>query len=265
MKYNMITTIDQTKKLYRYIPFRRFKEMLETGCIAASNPARWPDEYELFWLMNLSTEEGIEALSERMKEGVAEKDIEKVNASVLHLCKMIYQSEFAICFSENEDAEVLWRAYSDNTSSTIMLSSDVGRIARLGMDNKENGDWSINKVCYDLTGNDFNEFLNRITIVPGKISIFNPRDFFLHKRSDFAYEQEYRMLIEPQEFSDIPKERIYLRINDLSEFITGVMVHPLAEDSLVQEVRQLCDKYELVFQGKSEIYKYKPSWPIKRK
>lgn len=45
------------------------------------------------------------------------------------------------------------------------------------------------------------------------------------------------------------------KIEDLNEFVDGVMVHPLAKQWYVDIIEQICHSKKLQFDGQSQIYK----------
>lgn len=52
------------------------------------------------------------------------------------------------------------------------------------------------------------------------------------------------------------KNLIDLDIHDLTCFITGIMVHPSADNEYVELIKLLCERYGLKFLGQSRIYDF---------
>lgn len=50
------------------------------------------------------------------------------------------------------------------------------------------------------------------------------------------------------------KEQIFISVENLSDYILGVMVNPFAEKWFVDLIKTICDEYKLNFEGQSELY-----------
>ena len=239
-------------ELFRYLPFRRFEEMIHSKTISASNPACWPDEYELYWKHKLNSTKGKQQLSNYLRGIVPNKDTEWYEETSFVVLKLLYERMCAICFSNKGDHVVMWEANSDNKHS-VMIKTSPDKLLKL----KESNDFDLilKKIRYvDAEDYSVEYFLNKIHIpVDRGISIEDIEELFLIKRKEYRYENEVRLLVKQMDLNDIQK-RVALIIPDLSSFIEGVMVHPLAENYHVETVKILCDHYRIPFLGKSCVY-----------
>ena len=238
--------------------YKHFLEMLAAQEFSAVNPFRWADQYELYWLKYLETEEGqnrVDAFLEQNREKITNP--EWVKQSMTHLCSLNYSTEYAICFSKACDSELMWRANSDN-GCAVMIRSTKKKIEDYGKSLAKGYHIKLSEIQYDLDNTSFESFLEMLSINPDSIGFSDYEEWFLHKRQCFEYEQEVRLLISP---ADIQKKKdiIRLPVEDISKIIDGVMVHPSAKDDHVATVSHLCDIFHLNFLGKSQIYTFSSS------
>ena len=243
--------VDPKTPLFRYVSFDRFNQMLFSKELALMKPSKWDDEYELYWLKMLDTLAGKGALQQFAERFPGEKqiNIEKIN----YLCKMVYGLKYCLCFSNQKDSEVMWRARSDD-SKGIMFATTAEKV--LALFPNEGYSKNIEIVQYDLESNDLERFLSNIRVTPEGTSMFDTDRIYLHKRTVFSYEQEVRLLVSP--FSISKNEIIKVPIPVLSDFVDGVMVHPLARNEHVKLVELLCKYFDLSFCGRSTVYDFAP-------
>lgn len=238
--------------IYRYISFERFYQMVFSRELALVSPSLWPDSYEMYWIKLLATDQG----SEQLKEYILtlDGDHQQMIRRVHSLCTFMYNHMYCICFSKAKDSEVLWNARSNDTNC-IMYATTPSRIDAVLPD--EVGDAAVKEVFYDLDNADTQrDFFSHFTLGDGMALYGESDDLFLHKRKCFAYEEEVRLLFRP---SDCPKDTVIkYPIPKLSDFIIGVMVHPLAGAEFVSKVGEICQKYGIEFWGKSSIYDFHP-------
>lgn len=249
--------MDAQQDLFRYMSFRRFEEMIHSKTISANNPAKWSDQYELYWKDKLNISEGRQQLSDYLKGKVLDKDINWYEKTTSIILDLLYKRVCAICFSKNGDQEVMWRANSE-CDSTVMIKTSVDKLLNLKGNN--DFDFVLREIKYE-EDEKFNIefFLNKISIpFDRNIGIEDIDDLFFVKRERFDYEEEARLLVKQMDLNDI-KDRVSLVIPDLTSFIEGVMVHPLANDSRVETVKILCEYYGIPFLGQSQIYKISES------
>ena len=88
------------------------------------------------------------------------------------------------------------------------------------------------------------------------LGLFTP---FIRKRNEFSHENEVRVFAAKDGpiNTNSKWETLEINIAPVSEFIEGVMVHPLATDWYVNIVHSFCDRFHIMFDGRSELYKLK--------
>lgn len=196
--------------------FEAFIDIVINQKLTLLSPAKWEDSYEGWFLKELSKSEKIG-----------------------DMIKTYLDSVCGQCWSKNGDHIPLWSIYSYNNKS-IMIKTTLQDLEGLKgvycrkMDYSEGAEISVDE-------------LTSFVMNPSPENMLIP---FTKKRDGFIHENEYRIFA----FSDC-KPAIDIPIPDINEFIKGVMVHPFADDWYVDIVKSVCDKYNLSFDGKSELYK----------
>ncbi len=235
--------------LYRYISFEYFIQMLFTQELALVHPSKWNDSYELYWKNFFETQEGREQLDAYVKQ--FEGNEREYARQTISLCRYKYDNSYCLCFSREKDAEVLWNARSDDRHG-IMFATTQSKIYNLFSEDKN---VIIKEVQYDLESTQPQAFLRNFQFSPGWALQEDPDELLLHKRRIFSYEKEVRLIFSPAEK---PEGSILKKpIPDLSAFIDGVMVHPLASDAYVHSIELLCKHFNIPFWGRSEVYSFK--------
>lgn len=235
--------------LYRYISFDRFIQMLFSQELVLIHPSKWDDSYELYWKHYFETGTGRAQLDEYVKQFGG--DERKHAETAIGLCRFRYDRAFCLCFSRENDSEVLWNARADNNRG-IMFATTRSKIYDLFSDEE---DVIIKEVQYDLESTQPQTFLSSFQFAPGWALHENPDELLLHKRKIFSYEKEVRLILSPDEKPEDPI--LKYPIPDLSTFIDGVMVHPLASDAYVSSIKLLCEHFNIPFWGRSEVYSFK--------
>lgn len=230
-------------EICRYVPLQRFCEMLFGSEICLLSPEKWNDRYENYVLQLIKSKKTNIIKEALLQEriGSPEKVDEWIDFAIL-LCSKAR----CLCFSTNIDEEVMWNAYNFN-KETIMWKTTDKKLEQI------NPLFDLRFVKYDLEDIGFVGLLKRCYYEDKeRIGMNNDYHLFTHKRKMFSYENELRLLhvIEPKEDDEI----FTCKIPSLPEFIDGVMVHPLANDSYVSMIKLLCEQFGLVFMGKSTIY-----------
>lgn len=225
--------------------------MLFSKEIAVVLPSKWDDGYEQYWLRMLERQEIRDGLLDYLQcIGV---NPEKNGQSIYQLSNFTYHRTYCLCFSEEKDCEVLWRANSDNNKG-IMFATSADRILALFT---EEDMPTVKRVYYDLDGKDLtSDFLQLFSMYDDGVACIDTDELLLHKRGCFSYEKECRLLVRPEEINS-DKIRKY-HIPDLNAFITGVMVHPAANKEHTALVKLICEQFDIPFEGQSELYKVKP-------
>ncbi len=232
-------------ELCRYISFNRFCEMLFFKELSLVSPELWNDKYENYILQVLKAEDGAERLKNDI---IIAKEFSEEHATwLVNFIKMVCSSVRCLCFSRSYDSEVMWNAYNNN-NQTIMLVTDDHRVESI------NPDFEIRIVKYDLEQIGYKSFLCTLPSHIDDSYLRNTYELFIHKREFFSYENEVRVI--NLEDTKAPKVKSY-PVPSLSDFISGVMVHPLADERYTLLIRKMCREFGLVFLGRSRIYEMK--------
>ena len=238
-------------KVYRYISFQRFCELLFHQELALVNPSKWPDQYETFVVRTLKNLQH----REEMANSFAQYGIhcEKHFNSFIETIQAITDDMFCLCFSRSKDAEVMWNAYNYDNHA-VMIRTSVDKLLELDSDSL-----SIFRVQYDLDRPCLETLLNNTTFTDDGIVLYDGDEIIRHKRKCFKYENEMRLV--GSSFCTVPHRIydgiLYLPIKDISYFVERVMVHPLADDGYVALIRKMCMHFGIKFWGRSKIYEFK--------
>ena len=244
--------MDRDTEIYRYLSFKRFHQMLFQKQIALVLPEKWDDEYEVFWLKSLHSEEGQQRCAEYLKQ--FGEDQQKIKDQIDCLSRVNLNHTYCLCFSQCRDEEVLWRANSDNKKG-IMITTTCGNMEDLIRDSADSSPY-IAKIQYDLVpSKTFDSFLKQFIVLSDNTVVnWDPFNFLLHKRSSFSYEKEVRVMC--HYYKENSDGILPCRIPDLSSFICEVMAHPLAEDDYAEKIRSLCEHFKIHFAGRSKVYRF---------
>lgn len=242
--------------------FDQFLQIVFTKKMTAVLPRKWDDGFEQYWLEYLKAPHGKKCLERFVMEHF--KDVEEyVSGSVAVLESLVgtlYNTVYAICFTEAGDEELLWGA-KNKDDKTIMICTTASMVNRLG-NNTELFGPALERIQYDLEDHGgINELLNKLGFVVGMAELNSPYDLVLHKRKCFAYEKEIRLLCSPNDLNALKdndgKRRETVELDLPENFIQNVMVCPTAKDRHVKLVRDICEHFGLPFLGKSSLYNFK--------
>lgn len=236
----MSSQIEQSGKeiyimnLYRYMSFESFVDIVINRKLTLLSPDLWEDTYD-GWLW----------------KDMVHMPTEKVEKfpNVNKLSKKKYSSIFAQCWSKNGDSIPLWNIYSYDKKS-IMIHTTQQELEKLdGIILKE--------IQYVDTPSVPIDFLSEFVINPYET---NPEQIILplcEKRSEFEYENECRIFCIDTTKSVIDKSTDVAILN-INDFIKDVVVHPFAQEWYVDIVKSFCVKFNINFNGKSQLYNLDP-------
>lgn len=230
-------------KLYRYISLQAFCELIYNSELTFKRPKCWPDQYEGHYFKLLESEsekKWIEGLIEKRISSAAHREEAK------NLLRLLGNSLYCACFTQNADEEVMWNAYSYNNQA-IMIETEEDNMIFLNAPTP-----SIVPVEYDLDKHKLAFLDSNLFNYDSGIVIRDAVDMVRHKRKCFSYEKEVRIVMQDVEHSG--QEIQKYSIQDVSSFISGVMVHPGAKPEYVKMIGTLCEVFSLNFYGKSKIY-----------
>ena len=118
---------------------------------------------------------------------------------------------------------------------------------------------SIFRVRYDLKNTQVDSLLEICEFADGGMIFHDCDELLRHKRKCFQYENEMRLV--GTSFYNVPHRLgqgiVYLPIEDISDFVERVMVHPLADDGYVNLIKKMCNHFGIQFWGRSKIYEFK--------
>lgn len=254
--------IPPATRLFRYVSFDQFLQIVFTNKISAVLPRKWDDGFEQYWLEYLKTSDGHNSLEKHVKKNLkyGEQYVTESIALLENLVNILYDTVYAICFTEAGDEELLWRA-KNHDDKTIMICTSAGKISQIGNTTTKFGP-EMERIRYDLEDHgSIDELLDKLGFAVGVAQLNNPYNLLLHKRKCFAYEKEVRLLYSPDDLSILKdsngnqKDAVELDLPD--GFIQGVMVYPAARDRHVKLIEEICDHFGLRFLGKSNLYNFR--------
>ena len=206
-------------KLYRYIPFETFIDIVINTKLTLLSPSLWEDSYEgWFW----------KVFKDSPKAGQA--------------ATMMLDSVFAQCWSKNGDSVALWSIYSYGNKAIAIETT------------KEYFEKLPKIICKDMVySKDASAEIDDIVAMITNPCVNTLLFPYTKKRSDFLHENEVRIFAVVKENTNNQKS-IDVTLPDLQSFITNVIVHPFASEHYVKIVESVCQKYNLPFGGRSRLY-----------
>lgn len=208
-------------ELYRYIPFETFADIVANKQLNLVSPAYWEDTYE-GWFWNTLVENGKPEQSQMVKE--------------------FRNCVFAQCWSKNKDSVALWSIYSYNQKA-IMIESSWEKLKTLP-------NVIIKEIEYSEKAEINVDELYQILFHQSKDNLVLP---YTKKRSGFAHENEVRLFVVNKNFNG-EKKSYTIQIENPSDIITNVLVHPFAQDWYVEIIERFCNTFNIPFGGKSDLY-----------
>lgn len=285
-----------SKKLYRYIGFEDFVNLLVNNKDRFVRPIVWDDKNEGYLFSHMETKDDIKEIVTEMYYYLCIRNYYSISDNYFKLWHSKWFS-YVQCWSRFSETDAMWRGYSyDNKAVRIRTTDDklVEHTKKI-FSNSEMISVYLKKVTYDLHKRN----VLRQQIAQVKDSLFAQEPYF-HKRPAFKHEGEYRLLVADnsllsadgltnigvkfkieekvknktdEEIIDYLTEKIYaqriewnelkdndVRIEDagdITEYIEGVMIHPLAPQWYVKIIEDICKVKKIHFDGQSEIYTLK--------
>lgn len=227
----------------RYVPFNRFCEMLFSQKLTLVSPEKWSDKYENYLLQICKINNEVQQLKNDFEKenNLTEFEAQRLIDFANYVCKKAR----CICFSMSIDSEVMWNSYNYNRE-TIMWKTTDKKVSSI------NQTFDLAIVKYDLETVGINSYLKLLGLYNNRPSIKNSWELFAHKRRMFEYEHEIRVIDIYN--TEVDKEYSSYLIPSIKDFVDGVIVHPLADESYVEAIKVICDHFEIPFLGKSKIY-----------
>lgn len=285
-----------SKKLYRYVSFEDFVNLVVNNNDRFVRPICWDDKCEGYLFSHMKELEDVHKIVEEMYYKVCRRNYYAIPDNYF---KMWHSKSFsyAQCWSKHEETDAMWRCYSYGNRAIRIKTSDEKLLAHAKRIFSDPQTFSIHlkEVIYDL---------DKKVAIDQQIAQMKDsglaHETYFHKRPVFCHEGEYRLLIvdnrlfgasrlssfgvkhkiEEQMENKSDEERIDFltekicsqraewnisdntnvrieKADDILEFIESIMVHPLAPKWYVDIVKDICNLREIKFDGQSKIYELK--------
>lgn len=224
--------------LYRYIPFSSFVSLILSKTLFMSNPLKdWEDTYEGLIYQALKTDEGKKRINQCLNKYT--NDTEEVKNNL----EIYVPNSRALCWSKNNNSIAMWSIYSYNNEAVRI---------KVERDWFEKYDVIVKDIYYAPNNSSIEDEVKRVFNDDG----YRISDIFGIKRKDFEYEEEVRIFRHFNPRVKVGEQDPNIHIDNISNFIQGVMVHPKAKSSYVNTVKLLCDSNGITFEGKSKLYDF---------
>lgn len=275
--------------LYRIISLEGFLSLVVNKFERFVRPIdAWEDTFEGYMLHLLDSEIGLKTVVDHLYNNITEAN---TNLTVMNVSKLLRSRYtcYGMCWSKVKDSDALWRIYSYDNKA-IQLVSNKSRIDKLITDNYEHTRFRIQSVYYDI--NDEAEAINKILVKNAKVdeAYFHKRPAFKHEkevrvlindsekttnleafsiqaiRNNLKFTEEEKAIPEriweavmtlnaKESYKMIAPPAKYLKIKDLSQYIDGIRVHPMAEDWYCNLIEKLAEEHGIKYLEKSDLYR----------
>ena len=253
----------ESEFLYRYISFETFVGMVQKNALTFVLPSVWDDPQEESPFIQM----------------VKNKDSALENAFFIAVHNKIY----AQSWSELAESDAMWRIYAYNNRS-VRLKVARDRIEHLDSVkvvpvtysdepftySKFDEQTFFTSLAYKRTAfchereirlitqylyrdeEDVEEHIKALMVVnehPDRIKILESM------YPDLELEEKLDRMIALLNIGDSCKKTKDVSFSHITDFISGVMVHPMAPAWYVEVVREFCRRNNIPFEGKSELYR----------
>ena len=232
--------MDANKNVYRYISFESFVDVVINERLTLVSPLSfWEDTYE-GWLFRMLQQKYPDSQSNQFPQ------------NALQAIQLLGKTVVAQCWTKNCDSVAMWSIYS-YSNKAVMIKTRRSKLASI------NRIMSLVDVEYNdtkqIAEDELRKMMQFYNTQTG-LGLFAP---FIRKRTAFSHENEVRLFAAKDGLinTNSKGETLDLNIAPVSEFIDGVMVHPLAPVWYVNIVQTFCDRFHIVFDGRSELYQLK--------
>lgn len=285
-----------SKKLFRYIGFEDFINLTINNKDRFVRPSSWDDKYEGYLFSHMETSEDVRQIVSEMYYNLCPRNYYAIPDNYFRMWHSKWFT-YAQCWSKHPETDAMWRCYSYGNRAIRIRTKDDKLMAYAKKIFPEEEQFSVylKKVSYDLSTQSIVE--QQISQMKDSLAThetyFHKRPAFRHEGEyrlliadnslygvecllslgvKFEIEEEVKDRAD-EEIIDYLTERICAqRINwkgicdnnvriedagDISEFLEGVMVHPVAPQWYVDIIRDICQSKNIKFDGQSEIYTLK--------
>ncbi len=248
--------------LYRYISFETFVGMVQKNALTFVLPSVWDDPQEAAPFFEYA---------------------KKINSGIEYALQVaVYNKIYAQCWTELSESDAMWRIYSyNNRAIRIKIERDV--IQQL--DNVEAVPVVYSDDSFARKETDEQTYLSSLAY---KRSAFSHErevrliNRYKYRDNDdaeqhvkalwFVYNEDERRKIIESVFPGMEtKEKVKklfellnmgkecqttkdISYSHIQGFLKGVLVHPLAPGWYVEIVKEFCNRNDIPFEGKSELY-----------
>ena len=285
-----------SRKLFRYIGFEDFINLTINNKDRFVRPSSWDDKYEGYLFSHMETPEDVRQIVSEMYYNLCPRNYYAIPDNYFRMWHGKWFT-YAQCWSKHPETDAMWRCYSYGNRAIRIRTKDDKLLSHTKKVFSEEEQFSVylEKVNYDLNKKSILE--QQISQMKDSLlaheTYFHKRPAFRHEgeyrlliADNSLYSAEglssfgVKFKIEEQikgktdeEIIDYLTERICaqrtdwdrigdnnVRIEvagDISEFLEGVMVHPVAPKWYVDIIEEICKSKKIKFDGQSEIYKLK--------
>ena len=285
-----------SKKLFRYIGFEDFINLAINNKDRFVRPSSWEDKYEGYLFSHMETTEDVHQIVSEMYYNLCPRNYYAIPDNYFRMWHSKWFT-YAQCWSKHPETDAMWRCYSYGKRAIRIRTRDDKLLVHTEkiFPDKEQFSVYLGKVSYDLNKKSVLE--QQIRQMKDSLlaheTYFHKRPAFRHEgeyrlliADNSLYSAEgfssfgVKFKIEEQVKNKTDEEIIEYVTNkicaqrpdwnrngdnnvriedagDISEFLEGVMVHPLAPQWYVDIIRDICQSKKIKFDGQSEIYTLK--------
>ena len=283
-------------KLFRYISFEDFINLTINNKDRFVRPSSWEDKYEGYLFSHMETTEDVHQIVSEMYYNLCPRNYYAIPDNYFRMWHSKWFT-YAQCWSKHPETDAMWRCYSYGNRAIRIRTRDDKLLVHTEkiFPDKEQFSVYLGKVSYDLNKKSVLE--QQIRQMKDSLlaheTYFHKRPAFRHEgeyrlliADNSLYSAEgfssfgVKFKIEEQVKNKTDEEIIEYVTNkicaqrpdwnrngdnnvriedagDISEFLEGVMVHPLAPQWYVDIIRDICQSKKIKFDGQSEIYTLK--------
>ena len=211
--------ISLSEKLWRYMDYFKFEDLLKTSSLYFARPDKFPDPYE-------------GRLSPGNKISVSKSDMAFRN---LYNISNLEESEkyhdihrnvvFILCWHRNNKEDWrMWNAYTDGSAESVAITTSVKSLSQFMPPNVKGSPVKYHALDFPRTE-------------------FDHSSLFFYKPEDFGFESEFRLLRQPEQNESFESwnpndefRRVPVRLNKI---IHRVVLHPKSNQAFRDRVSKL--------------------------
>lgn len=283
-------------ELFRYIGLEDFINLAINNKEKFVRPSSWDDKYEAYLFSYMETPEDVRRIVSEMYYNFCRENYYAIPDNYFEMWRSKWFS-YAQCWSKHPETDAMWRCYSyGNRAIRIRTTYDnLLTHAKKVFPEEKQFKVYLKEVVYDLNKKSAlrQQFIQMQKSLLPHETYFHKRPAFEHegeyrllivdKNSSgvdnlsslgvkFKIGEKVRSKSD-EEIIDYLTEKICVRrvdwnitdkdnvrienAGDISEFLKGVMVHPLAPEWYVNIIKDICELKKIEFDGQSDIYTLK--------